>query len=231
MGSVLKNKKSGKEVEVLEEKEILFLRGGKGGYGNSHFKGPKNRRPKQFTEGKEGEGGEFFIELKLVVDLGLVGFPNAGKSSLLNALTAAKAKVGSYKFTTLTPNLGDLYGFILADIPGLIEGASKGKGLGYKFLRHISRTKMLLHCISCENDDPVNSYKIIREELGEFDKALLKKPEIIVLTKTDLRSNLEVRTYINSLNKIGPQVYSVSIIDDDLLKKFRDNLVKSLKNI
>src|SRR3989344_7148046 len=151
IGTVVRNTETGEEVEVLDTEPMFFLKGGFGGRGNAHFRGSKNIRPKEFTKGKPGLGGEFFIELKLVVDLGLIGLPNAGKSSILNSLTKAKAKIGNYQFTTLTPNLGDLYGYIIADIPGLIEGASEGKGLGHKFLRHIARTKMLLHCISCEH--------------------------------------------------------------------------------
>ncbi len=231
IGTVLKNLETGKEVEVLSEEKIFFLKGGNGGYGNNHFKGPENIRPKQWTRGKKGEGGKFFVELKLVVDLGLIGLPNAGKSSLLNNLTQAKAKIGNYQFTTLVPNLGDLYGFIIADIPGLIEGASAGKGLGHKFLRHVARTKMLLHCISCEHDNPLEVYNTIRKELKQYDKALIEKPEIVLLTKTDLISEYELNKRIKTLKKKDREVLSVSITDDKSLKNLRDLLVKKLRNL
>jgi len=231
IGSVITNTETGEFTEVLTDEPIFFLKGGFGGYGNEHFKGSKNIRPKESTSGKKGEGGEFFVELKLVVDLGLVGLPNAGKSSVLNSLTKAKAKVGHYQFTTLSPNLGDMYGFILADIPGLIEGAGEGKGLGHKFLRHISRTKVLLHCISCENEKPLDVYNIIRGELGKYDDSLLKKQEIILLTKTDLIDGEKINLFKKLFKKTHKDVLSVSIIDDNSIKELSDSLVSILRNI
>lgn len=231
IGSVFKNLETGKEVEVLNSEPVFFLRGGRGGYGNDHFKSSKNIRPRESTDGKPGEGGEFLVELKLVVDLGFVGLPNAGKSSLLNSLTKAKAKVGNYQFTTLAPNLGDLYGFILADIPGLIEGASEGKGLGHKFLRHVARTKMLLHCISCENEDPKGVYDIVRGELSKYDKVLLDKTEIILFTKADTIDSERLDSYKNLFKKTHTHIYSVSIIDDKSVKDLSDELVKILRNL
>lgn len=231
IGSVITNTETNESVEVLSEEPIFFLKGGRGGYGNDHFKGSKNIRPRESTPGKPGEGGNFFVELKLVVDLGFVGLPNAGKSSLLNSLTNAKAKIGSYQFTTLAPNLGDLYGFILADIPGLIEGASDGKGLGHKFLRHVARTKMLLHCISCENENPKEVYDTIRGELGKYDKELLEKQEIILFTKTDTIDADKLKSYMKLFSKSHTHIYSVSVIDDKSLKEFSDTLVKVLREI
>lgn len=231
IGTVLTNIDSGDSVEVLSEEPIFFLKGGNRGYGNAYFKGPKNINPKESTPGKPAQGGTYKIELKLVVDLGMVGFPNAGKSSLLNSLTSAKAKVGSYQFTTIAPNLGDLYGFVIADIPGLIEGASEGKGLGHNFLRHISRTKALLHCISAENDDPLNDYKLIRAELGKYDKTLLDKPEIVLITKTDTIDEKTLKKLVTTLKKINKNVLTVSILDDASLKSLSDELVKLLRKI
>lgn len=231
IGSIVTNTETGESVEVLTDEPIFFLKGGFGGRGNAHFKGSRNIRPKESTPGKPGEGGEFFIELKLVVDLGLIGLPNAGKSSLLNSITNAKAKVGNYQFTTLSPNLGDLYGFVVADIPGLIEGASGGKGLGYKFLRHVSRTKALLHCISCENEDVMFAYKIVRSELGSYDQGLLKKPEIVLFTKTDTIDKDKLSNIKREFGKSHEYVLELSIIDDKSIKNFSDELVKILRKL
>src|SRR3989338_3415971 len=144
VGSRLTNLVTGYSIELLTDTEkVLLLRGGRGGLGNEHFKGSINIRPKQSTPGVEGEEADFHIELFLVVDVGIIGLPNAGKSSLLNALTNAQSRVGNFPFTTLEPALGDFYGLVMADIPGLIEGATKGKGFGHKFLRHIERTKAI----------------------------------------------------------------------------------------
>jgi len=151
IGSTITDLKDEKKITLLEENEqILILKGGHGGLGNERFKSSTNTTPQEFTAGKSGHESEFFIELELIADVGFIGLPSSGKSSLLNELTNTKAKVGAYPFTTLEPNLGELYSYILADIPGLIEGASEGKGLGHKFLRHIKRTKALDHCVSLE---------------------------------------------------------------------------------
>jgi GTP-binding protein len=149
----------------------------------------------------------------------------------LNSLTKAKAKVGNYQFTTLAPNLGDLYGFVIADIPGLIEGASTGKGLGYKFLRHVSRTKALMHCVSAENKNPIEDYNTVREELGKYDKSLLKKEEIILITKTDTVSVQDLKKTIDAFKKKSKIVLSVSVLDDVSLKNLSDELVKILKKL
>lgn len=232
LGSVITNLSAGKKVHLLKEGEaILLLKGGNGGYGNEHFKASTNVTPKQSTKGKPGEEADFLIELELIADAGLVGLPNAGKSSLLNELTKAKSKVGSYAFTTLEPHLGDMEGFIVADIPGLIEGASEGRGLGHKFLRHIKRTKIILHCISAENEDIGYAYHTIRKELENYDSDLVKKKEIIILTKTDLADSESLKKTIKKISKENPEILSVTVYDNESIKKLKDNLIKIIRGI
>lgn len=230
IGSFVYNRDIEQGFDLLKEGErVLILKGGRYGLGNEHFKASTNVRPLQFTNGRPGEEGDFHIELKLVVDAGFVGFPNAGKSSLLNILTNAKSKVASYQFTTLEPSLGEMHKFILADIPGLIEGASDGKGLGDKFLRHISRTKMVLHCISLENEDITAAYKTIRHELEAYSETLASKREILVLTKTDLIDEDTLKAKMKEAKKLNKDVFAVSIANDDQIKALKDDLVKMLR--
>src|SRR3989344_629271 len=232
IGSIVTNRQTGKLFELLVEgEERLILQGGRGGLGNEHFKSSRNVNPKEWTLGKEGESGSFHIELALIADAGFIGFPNAGKSSLLNALTRARAKVANYQFTTLDPNLGEFFGFILADIPGLIEGASTGKGLGYKFLKHITRTKLLIHCISLESDDVVRDYRVIRKELVAYDAALADKQEIVILTNSDTVSQAIATNQKNMLAKeTDSPIYTLSVLDDALLKEFSDTLAQTLNS-
>lgn len=206
-----------------------ILTGGRGGLGNEHFKSATNRSPEQFTKGRMGERGTFKIELSLLVDVGLVGLPNAGKSTLINALTNAKARVGAYPFTTLEPSLGELYGYIIADIPGLIEGASEGRGLGHKFLRHVSRTKMILHCVSLEHDDVQSEYTTIRNELGKFDESLLAKDEWIILTKADLCNPEHIEHSKTALAGSGQQIFVISAESGEGIKELSDELVRHLR--
>ena len=232
VGSVVTNLDTQQSFELLKEGErVLILKGGRYGLGNEHFVGSTNQRPEMTTQGRMGEEADFHVELRLIVDAGFAGFPNAGKSSLLNALTNAKAKVANYQFTTLEPNLGDLYGFILADIPGLIEGASEGRGLGDKFLRHIARTKMILHCISLENEDITLAYRTIRKELEAYSAELATKKEIIVLTKTDLIDEKTLKDRVKEAKKLNPEVLTISIVNDEEVKKFKDDLVKILRSL
>ena len=231
VGSVVTNRQTGRIFEFLKEDDrALVLRGGRGGLGNEHFKSSRNVRPMQSTPGTKGEEADFDVELRLIADAGLIGFPNAGKSSLLNELTAARAKVGSYAFTTLEPNLGVFNGFILADIPGLIEGASEGKGLGARFLRHIARTKLLLHCISIEEASPLKAYATVRKELSAHAPELADKKEVIILTKADTSDVKEVKKAIATLKRKNKTVLVVSAIDDALLKKFKEKLLKILNS-
>lgn len=231
VGSVVKNKLTGEVFELVVDGESkIILKGGKGGAGNAVFKSSVNRSPEESTPGGRGEEGELDIELKLIADAGLIGIPNAGKTSLLNALTQAKGKVGSYEFTTLDPNLGVFYGYILADIPGLIEGASAGKGLGFKFLRHVSRTKLLIHCISLESEDPWLDYETVRDEINSYQKGILKnKKVLLVLTKTDICSKEEVADKIEFFKSKGLETETVSVLDDDSVKLLSDRIVATLR--
>jgi|SRR3989344_38183 len=231
VGSRLTNLVTGYSIELLTDTEkVLLLRGGRGGLGNEHFKGSTNICPKQSTLGVEGEEADFHIELFLVVDIGIIGLPNAGKSSLLNTLTSAQSRVGDFPFTTLEPALGDFYGLVIADIPGLIEGAAKGKGLGHKFLRHIERTKALVHCISSEVEDPPEVYRVVRNELELYNKAMKKKQEVIVLTKADLLTDEEREKKLKLFKKVSSNVFSVSILDDRSVKEFGEYLLKTFKS-
>ena len=221
---------AGEEYEITKEDErIVLFRGGKGGLGNARFKSSTHQNPFERTIGKEGKSGNIELTLKIIADVGLIGLPNAGKSSLLNALTRAKSKVGSYPFTTLEPNLGDFYGYILADIPGLIEGASSGKGLGIKFLRHIERTGILLHLVSADQDNLLDAYAEVHKEIESFGHELSKKHEIIVLSKTELISSKECETKMRFLVKeTGREVLHVSVKDPKSLKTFADKLAQIL---
>ncbi len=230
IGSVVSNLATGEVHELMEEgQQQLVLKGGRGGAGNAVFKSSVNTSPTECTPGAPGEEAELAIELRLIADAGLIGLPNAGKTSLLNALTGASAKVGSYAFTTLDPNLGALYGFILADIPGLIEGASAGKGLGSKFLRHVARTKMLIHCVSLESENPLQDYETVRAEISAFGHGLADKPELIVLTKTDTTNKGGVDKATATFKKIGKKVTSVSILEDASVKALSESILTALR--
>lgn len=190
----------------------LICKGGAGGFAAE--RGAKQGKESFVaTQGERGEEKKIILNLRLIADFGLIGLPNAGKSSLLNELTNAKAQIGSYEFTTLEPNLGVFNDKVLADIPGLIEGASNGKGLGIAFLKHIEKVSVLLHCVSCETQDALEDYKVVRKELGDFKKELVDKPEIVLLTKTDMVEPEVVEKLEKILKKVAKTVMPVSIHD------------------
>lgn len=230
VGSRVTDIERNRVFEVLHEGELVkILKGGHGGLGNEHFKSSTNTTPLESTEGTDGEAGRFLVEVALVVDIGLIGFPNAGKSTLLNTLTNAKSRIGAYPFTTLEPHLGDLYGFTIADIPGLISGAADGKGLGHRFLRHVSRTKMLLHLVSLESENVENDYEAIREELAKFDTTLPEKEEWVILTKKDLVAQDHIEAVVSTLEKNNNRVFVIDQNDAAAIKNLSDTLVSHLR--
>jgi len=210
--------------------EFVVASGGKGGLGNVRFKSSTNRTPRKFTKGKIGEEFIIWLQLKTIADIGIIGLPNAGKSSLLSAITSATPKIANYKFTTLNPNLGvavyDDKEITIADIPGLVEGAHKGVGLGIKFLKHIERCKTLLHLIDITEKDLESTYKQVKNELKSYSKDLLKKEEIIVLNKTDLVDKEEVKEIINDFSKNKKsEVATLSTLNKKSISKIKAKLL------
>jgi GTPase len=214
-----------KEITKVGER-ILAAGGGKGGRGNFKFRSSTNTSPQQSEAGTPGDVVNYKLSLRLIADVGLVGLPNAGKSSLLNELTRAKSKVANYAFTTLEPHLGAYHTLIIADIPGLIEGAHEGKGLGFKFLKHIERTKTLFHLVSAESDDPVRDYKIVRDELEAFNPALIKEDEKIFLTKSDAVEPVLLKKYITAFKKKKKTAVPISILDEESMNEVKKILNK-----
>ncbi len=215
---------------IKEGETIKIATGGKGGLGNTRFKSSTNQAPRKTTNGSKGEEFEIWLELKIIADVGLVGFPNSGKSSFLSITTRAKPKIADYPFTTLNPNLGvvniDEKEIVIADIPGLIEGAHKGVGLGDKFLKHIERCKSILHLIDINEKDLVNRYKIIRKELEKYSSELMNKKEIIAFNKTDLLEENEVNEKIDNFKaNIKKNIFKISILKKSNIKE----LLRKLK--
>jgi len=227
VGTVVHNLTTKENFEIIKVGEtVLIAIGGRGGKGNFLFRSARNTSPMQFQLGKPGSQHELHLELKLIADVGFVGLPNIGKTSLLNVLTNTKSKVANYLFTTLEPNLGTYYELILADIPGLIEGASDGKGLGIKFLKHVERTKIIFHFLSAESEDPIKDYKLIRNELGAYNPKLLEKPEYIFLSKSDTAQEKEVSEKLSEIKKISPEAIAISLYDDKSIDQVRSLLNK-----
>ena len=235
IGTVAKNADTGDTLfEMMEEgEERILCRGGRGGWGNDHFKTATNQTPRYAQPGEEGEEGIFILELKLLADVGLVGFPNAGKSTLLSTITAAKPKIASYAFTTLEPNLGivsyyDGKSFVMADIPGIIEGAHEGKGIGIRFLRHIERNSVLLFMVSIEEEDILASYNILLRELKLYNPELLTKQRVLAITKCDLADKEYEKMVEPHLPRKIPHVF-ISSSTGEGLSELKDALWKALQ--
>ena len=235
VGTVAKDAETGEVLfEMMEDgEERILCRGGKGGWGNDHFKTATNQTPRYAQPGEEGEEGVFILELKLLADVGLVGFPNAGKSTLLSVVTAAKPKIADYAFTTLEPNLGivryyDDRSFVMADIPGIIEGAHEGKGIGIRFLRHIERNSVLLFMISCEEEDIAAGYKTLLNELKLYNPELLTKQRVLAVTKCDQLDEELEKEIEPTLPKRVPHVF-ISSLTGEGIDKLKDILWKALQ--
>ena len=214
-----------------EKEEFVVAIGGRGGLGNTNFKSSTNRAPRKFTKGTTGEEFWIWLQLKTIADVGIIGLPNAGKSSLLAAITNATPKIANYKFTTLNPNLGvaiyDNKEITIADIPGLIEGAHIGVGLGIKFLKHIERCKTLLHLIDITEENIENLYKQVRNELGKYSKDLLKKDELIVFNKIDLIDKNKLKEKKDKFSKkTKNEVLTISTFDKASIAKIKSKLIK-----
>jgi GTP-binding protein len=227
VGTFITDQTTNEVIEITDTTtKHLLAKGGKGGRGNNEFKTATNQTPYFAEKGEQGENKRFFLELKLIADVGLIGLPNSGKSSLLDALTNAHPKIGDYSFTTLEPNLGVLDGLIIADIPGLIEGASEGKGLGDKFLRHVEKTKVLIHCIDCKSADFKKDYETIIKELQEYKNDLTVKNELLVLTKSDTVDPKEIKKLVKVADKLNTNNLVVSIYDDSSLEELKAKILE-----
>lgn len=223
LGTLAKDEETGNvEAEILYDgQEIIWLKGGRGGLGNSNFATPTNQVPEHAQPGEEGTEGYKFLELKVLADVGLVGFPNAGKSTLLSSITAATPKIANYAFTTLTPQLGmveyrDSRSFCIADLPGIIEGAAEGKGLGHRFLRHIERNAILLFMIPADSDDHKKEFDILRNELEQYNPDMLQKDFIIAISKSDMLDDELKEAISKELPKNVPHVFISSVTNTGL---------------
>ena len=217
--------------DIVSIKKILLFEGGKGGLGNTNFKSSTNRAPRKITLGEKGYEADVVFKLKLIADTGLIGLPNAGKSSFMKKLTAAKTKVGDYPFTTIVPKLGVMRKGdsekIIADIPGLIEGAHTGTGLGFQFLRHIERCTSIIHILDVAEENVVSNYKTIRNELKSYNVDLKNKPEIVVLNKSDLLENEDIKKVKKSLMKITKnEVHIISTITNEGIDELKQVILR-----
>ncbi|MCG8376382.1 MAG: GTPase ObgE [Chlorobiales bacterium] len=231
-GTVVRNAGSGKLIADLIQngEELLVAEGGRGGKGNPHFASATRQTPRYAEPGGKGERLEIELELKLIADVGLVGFPNAGKSTLISSMSAARPKIADYPFTTLVPNLGivqyrDYNSFVMADIPGIIEGAAEGRGLGLQFLKHIERTKVLAVLVSAESEDIAAEYAMLLKEMEKFDPEMLRKPRVLLVTKMDIVPE----EFKCPVFEDGVQVLQVSSITGQGLEELKDELWKKLQ--
>lgn len=232
VGTRITDTATGRTTEITDTTTLLLLaKGGKGGRGNDKFKSATNQTPMFAEKGTLGERKDLLLELRLIADIGLIGLPNAGKSSLLAVLTHATPKIGNYPFTTLEPNIGVLDKYMIADIPGLIEGASKGKGLGVTFLKHIEKTKLLVHCIDSTDPEIEKTYQTVRQEFKAYNPLLLDKPEIILLTKTDLIDAKEIKKKIKLFQKKKKKVLTCSIYNQESLDFLKQTLLSTLAQL
>lgn len=232
LGTVAKDAETGEFIcEITKDgEEIVLLQGGKGGLGNNHFKSSTNQAPRYAQPGESGKEEWKILELKVLADVGLVGFPNAGKSTLLSVLSAAKPEIANYPFTTLVPNLGivayrDHKSFVMADIPGIIEGAHKGKGLGHRFLRHIERNSVLLFMIPADTDDIIKEYKILLNELAQYNPDLLDKERLLAITKCDLLDD-ELMAELKNEFPRDIEVVCISSVSQQGLTELKDEIWK-----
>ncbi len=238
VGSIIKSDETGEILADLSEEGDIFIaaRGGKGGAGNPHFSSGTNRTPRIATKGIEGEEIWLRIELKLIADIGLVGLPNAGKSTLLSQLSAANPKVASYPFTTLEPQLGVLHlkhmeSCIIADIPGLIEGAHEGVGLGFTFLRHIERTRILMHILDGSSDTALEDFKVVENELKEYKEDLIKRTTLVILNKADIAETTELTKLQISLEAMGLQVMTISGLTGQGIEELKELIADILDEL
>lgn len=236
LGTIARDAETGEKIlEIIDAgQERILLQGGRGGMGNAFFKSPTNQTPRYAQPGEPGSEGWFILELKVLADVGLVGFPNAGKSTLLSKLSAAKPKIADYAFTTLEPNLGiveyyDDQSFVMADIPGIIEGAAEGKGLGLRFLRHIERNSVLLFMIPADSNDIAEEYSILLGELEKYNPELLHKQRLLAISKSDMLDDVLKEQLSKTLPK-GIETIFISSLSGEGLKQLKDMLWKALNN-
>lgn len=231
IGTQIIDKKTGEVTEILDNTvPILLCKNGHGGKGNAHFKSATNQAPVHFEHGTKGESKELILDLKLIADIGLIGLPNAGKSSILATLTNSTPTIGAYPFTTLEPNIGMLDIHPIADIPGLIEGAAGGKGLGVKFLKHIEKTGLLVHCVDLTQPDPEKAYETVRKEFENYNAELLNKKEIVLLNKSDLVDDKQIAEYKMIFEKKGLKVLVCSIYDEKSIESLKEELLNLISS-